>query len=45
MKYGKTKMRRDRSELFNVFGYGLKYLFDMADARDVGRLNDVCDNL
>jgi hypothetical protein len=28
-----------------VFGYGLKYLFGTAEAMDVKRLNDVCDNL
>jgi hypothetical protein len=27
--------RRKRRGLINVFGYGLKYLFGIADARDV----------
>jgi hypothetical protein len=45
LKYGGTSKRRDRRGLLNVFGYGLKYLFGTADAKDVKRLNAVCDNL
>jgi hypothetical protein len=45
LKSGKPIMRRNRRGLLNVFGYGLKYLFGTADAKDVRRLNDVCDNL
>jgi hypothetical protein len=45
LKYGKSTIRRNRRGLLNVFGYGLKYLFVTADAKDVKRLNDVCDNL
>jgi hypothetical protein len=44
-KYGGTSKRRDRRGLLTVFGYGLKYLFGTADAKDVKRLNAVCDNL
>jgi hypothetical protein len=42
---GKGDTRRHRRGLINVFGYGLKYLFGTADAKDVKRLNAVCDNL
>jgi hypothetical protein len=42
---GKTNMQRNKRGLINFFGYGLKYLFGTADARDVKRLNAVCDNL
>ena len=42
---GSGKIRRTRRGLINVFGYGLKYLFGTADAKDVKRLNAVCDNL
>jgi len=31
--------------LFNVLGYGLKYLFGTADAKDVRQLTAVCDEL
>jgi hypothetical protein len=37
--------KRERRGLINVLGYGLKYLFGTADAKDVKRLNSVCDNL
>jgi hypothetical protein len=36
---------RTKRGLVNLFGYGLEYLFGTADARDVRRLNDVCDTL
>jgi hypothetical protein len=36
---------RTKRGLINLFGYGLKYLFGTADAKDVRRLNDVCDTL
>jgi hypothetical protein len=36
---------RDNRGLLNVLGYGLKYLFGTADARDVKRLTAVCDKL
>jgi hypothetical protein len=36
---------RDKRGLLNVLGYGLKYLFGTADARDVERLTAVCDKL
>jgi hypothetical protein len=36
---------RTKRGLINLFGYGLKYFFGTADARDVRRLNDVCDTL
>jgi hypothetical protein len=42
IKQGQIRRRRG---LINLFGYGLKYLFGTADAKDVRRLNDVCDNL
>jgi hypothetical protein len=41
----KGKVQRPRRGLINLFGYGLKYLFGTADARDVKRLNEVCDHL
>jgi hypothetical protein len=37
--------KREKIWLINVLGYGLKYLFGTADAKDVKRLNSVCDNL
>ena len=36
---------RVRRGLFDVLGYGLKYLFGTADARDVKRLTVVCNEL
>jgi len=36
---------RTRRGLIDLFGYGTKYLFGTADARDVKRLSDVCDAL
>jgi hypothetical protein len=45
IRNGKGNLRRIRRGLINVFGYGLKYLFGTADAKDVRRLNAVCDNL
>ena len=36
---------RDKRGLINVLGYGLKYLFGTADAKDVKRLTKVCDEL
>ena len=36
---------RTRRGLINLLGYGMKYLFGTADARDVKRLSDVCDKL
>jgi hypothetical protein len=39
---GITGIRTKRG-LINVLGYGLKYLFGTADARDVKRLTAVCD--
>jgi hypothetical protein len=36
---------RDKRELKNVLGYGLKYMFGTADAKDVKRLTRVCDEL
>jgi len=35
----------DKRGLINVLGYGLKYLFGTADAKDVKRLTKVCDEL
>jgi hypothetical protein len=40
-----TTRIRSKRELFNLLGYGLKYLFGTADARDVKRLAGVCDDL
>ena len=37
--------KRTRRGLINVLGYGLKYLFGTADAREVKRLTAVCDEL
>jgi len=34
-----------KRELINVLGYGSKYLFGTADAKDVKRLTKVCDDL
>jgi hypothetical protein len=31
--------------MIDILGYGLKYLFGTADARDVERLTEVCDEL
>jgi hypothetical protein len=42
---GRKNMQRNKRGLINFFGYGLKYLFGTADARDIKRLNTVCDNL
>jgi hypothetical protein len=36
---------RNKRGLINILGYGLKYLFGMADAKDVKRLTKVCDDL
>ena len=36
---------RTKRGLMNVLGYGLKYLFGTADARDVQRLTTVCNKL
>ena len=36
---------RTKRGLLNVLGYGLKYLFGTADARDVRRVDQVCDEL
>jgi len=36
---------RDKRGLINVLGYGFKYLFGTADAKDVKRLTKVCDEL
>jgi hypothetical protein len=36
---------RAKGGLVNVLGYGLKYLFGTADAKDVKRLADICDEL
>ena len=36
---------RNKRGLFNVLGYGLKYLFGTADAKDVRRLATICDEL
>jgi hypothetical protein len=40
-----TNPNRTKRGLTNLFGYGLVYLFGTAAARDVRRLNDVCDTL
>jgi hypothetical protein len=45
LKNKMTNPQRTKRGLVNLFGYGLKYLFGMADARDVQRLNDVGDTL
>jgi hypothetical protein len=34
---------RTKRGLINAMGYGLKYLFGTADARDVQRLSGICD--
>ena len=36
---------RPRRGLIDLLGYGMKYLFGTADARDVKRLSSVCDEL
>ena len=36
---------RVKSGLINLLGYGMKYLFGTADAQDVKRLSNVCDEL
>ena len=41
---GNTSVRTRRG-LIDVLGYGMKYLFGTADARDVKRLTAVCDKL
>jgi hypothetical protein len=43
-KPGTTSVRNKR-RLIDVLGYGMKYLFGTADARDVKRLTAVCDEL
>jgi len=50
--YHETRVRdpqvavaRDKRGLINILGYGLKYLFGTADAKDVKRLTRVCDDL
>jgi hypothetical protein len=42
-----TDIRNVRSKrgLIDIIGYGMKYLFGTADARDVKRLTTVCDDL
>ena len=40
-----TTNARNKRGLFNILGYGLKYLFGTADARDVKQLSSVCDEL
>jgi hypothetical protein len=39
------KIGRSKRGLINVLGYGLKYLFGTADARDVKRISATCDEL
>ncbi|PNF38200.1 hypothetical protein B7P43_G13468 [Cryptotermes secundus] len=41
----KRDIRRTKRGLIDVFGYGLKYLFGTADAKNVKRLNAICDRL
>jgi len=36
---------RDKRGLINVLGYGLKYLFETTDAKDVKLLTKLCDDL
>jgi hypothetical protein len=36
---------RTKQGLINILGYGLKYLFGTADAKDVERLTKICDEL
>ena len=50
--YKETRVRdpqvavaRNKRGLINILGYGLKYLFGTADAKDVKRLTRVCDDL
>jgi hypothetical protein len=40
-----TVSARNKRGLIDILGYGLKYLFGTADARDVKRLVKVCDEL
>jgi hypothetical protein len=40
-----TSSVRTRRGLIDVLGYGMKYLFGTADARDVKRLTAVCNKL
>ena len=40
-----TSSARAKRGLIDVLGYGLKYLFGTADARDVKRLTAICDEL
>ena len=40
-----TTSRRGKRGLLNILGYGMKYLFGTADAKDVKRLAKVCDEL
>jgi hypothetical protein len=42
--FGTTSVRSKRG-LIDVLGYGMKYLFGTADAREVKRLTAVCDEL
>ena len=39
-----TRARRRRG-LINILGYGMKYLFGTADAKDVKRLANICNEL
>jgi hypothetical protein len=41
-KLSNTRLKRG---LIDLLGYGMKYLFGTAEARDVKRLSDGCDNL
>jgi len=41
----RTAVARGKKRLINILGYGLKYLFGTADAKDVKRLTKVCDDL
>jgi len=43
-KFNNVGIRTKRG-LINLLGYGMKYLFGTADAYDVKRLSDVCDEL
>jgi hypothetical protein len=45
VRYPTSVNKRTKRGLLNVFGYGLKYFFGTADARDVKRLTAVCDDL
>jgi hypothetical protein len=41
----RNKGTRNKRGLINALGYGMKYLFGTANARDVRRLSGVCDEL